>query len=105
VNKLACIATLSLALTAGLAACKDKGEATTPDPTQSPAGDTYKDSKQDKKEWGSWRWQGRGQDCFFKVENQCFSEMAAACKAAGCAEGTCGHDDSAPANVSCSRTD
>jgi hypothetical protein len=53
------------------------------------------------KDWGGWRWKGQRDDCFFKVGNDCFDSLAAACKKAGCKGDACVHDKSAPANVSC----
>jgi hypothetical protein len=55
------------------------------------------------KEWGGWRWKGARDDCFFLYDNRCFAERAAACKAAGCDEAHCTHDDGAPATVSCKK--
>lgn len=50
---------------------------------------------------GKWRWGGSRQDCFFKYDNECYSDLSAACKAAGCAGDACHYDGAAPANVSC----
>lgn len=53
------------------------------------------------KQWGGWRYQGKREDCFFKLERQCFATKAEACKAAGCSGKSCQGDSSAPVNVSC----
>lgn len=53
------------------------------------------------KKWSGWRWKGKRQDCYFKVENECHSSLEGACKAAGCKKSDCVHDEAAPANVSC----
>jgi hypothetical protein len=82
-----------------LAACSGKGESTGPagdddaaEPEVTPA---------EGKDWGGWRWEGKRDDCFFKVGNACFDSLEAACKKAGCKGDACQHDKSAPANVSC----
>ena len=64
----------------------------------------YEDATDDEGS-STWRWQGRRQDCFFLFDNECFSYLDEACNAAGCDEDDCTHDDSAPANVSCTESD
>jgi hypothetical protein len=34
------------------------------------------------KNWSGWRYKGKRQDCFFRVDKQCFDSKAKACKAA-----------------------
>ena len=55
------------------------------------------------KKWGGWRWKGKRNNCFFKVENSCFDSLEGACKAAKCKKSECEHDDGAPATVSCKK--
>ena len=50
---------------------------------------------------GGWRWKGKRQDCFFRYGNRCFDKLQAACRAAGCQESQCSHNDAAPAVVAC----
>jgi len=57
----------------------------------------------DGKGGGGWRWKGKRSDCFFRHHNRCFDKLEAACRAAGCEESRCKHDDAAPAVVSCAR--
>ena len=93
-----CLVTLLLAA-CWLSACgaKEGDESTTPSGSET---EEKVDPKKEKN-WGGWRWKGKRQDCFFLYKNQCFDSRASACKAAGCGEDTCEHDDSAPAHVSC----
>jgi len=55
------------------------------------------------KKWGGWRWKGKRDNCFFIHDNECYAERKAACRAAGCGEKDCEHDDGAPAKVSCKK--
>ncbi len=55
------------------------------------------------KKWGGWRWKGKRNDCFFVYKNECFSKLNKACRKAKCAKDECGHDESAPAKVSCTK--
>jgi hypothetical protein len=59
--------------------------------------------KKDKK-WGTWRYGGERDDCFYVVGRKCFKTEAAACKSAGCgkgAKGKCSVVGGGPATVSC----
>jgi hypothetical protein len=65
-----------------------------------------KDLEADGKAWGGWRYTGSRDECFFVVGRKCFSELAAACKAARCKNGKKGADacktrGGGPATVSC----
>jgi hypothetical protein len=53
------------------------------------------------KAWGGWRYKGSRDECFFVVGRTCFTEEAAACKAAKCKKGRCRVDGGGPAVVSC----
>jgi hypothetical protein len=54
----------------------------------------------DGKSWGGWRYQGRRDDCFFVVERDCFTTLAAACEATECKVG-CTSRGAGPAIVYC----
>lgn len=86
---------LGLAL---LFACTGNGKGESTGPGADEAADV---APPEGKDWGGWRWKGKRDDCFFKVDNACFDSLAAACKKAGCKGDACQHDKSAPANVSC----
>jgi hypothetical protein len=52
------------------------------------------------KEWGSWRWKGKRDLCYFVVDNNCFPDEKSACEAAECESG-CVVNKGAPAKVTC----
>jgi hypothetical protein len=65
-----------------------------------------KDLDDEGKAWGGWRYTGSRDECFFVVGRKCFSELAAACKAARCKNGKKGADacktrGGGPATVIC----
>jgi hypothetical protein len=93
----AAIIILALLLFGTTPGCSGKGESTIP-PDESAE---EEEVSEEGKSWGGWRWKGKRDDCFFVHGNQCFDQLAAACKAAGCGEDSCTHDKAAPANVSC----
>jgi hypothetical protein len=56
----------------------------------------------DAKKWGTWRYSGDRNDCFFVLGRKCFKTEAAACKAAACkAKKKCDVVGGGPATVSC----
>jgi len=60
------------------------------------------DPSSEGRSWGGWRWKGRRENCFFVMDNRCFSTLKGACSAAKCRRRKdCKHDGSAPAKVSC----
>jgi hypothetical protein len=56
----------------------------------------------DAKKWGTWRYSGDRNDCFFVVGRKCFKTEAAACKTVACkAPKKCNSVGGGPATVSC----
>ncbi len=55
------------------------------------------------KAWGGWQYEGSRDECFYKVGRRCFTEEAAACKAAKCGKSKCRVDGGGPALVSCKK--
>ncbi len=54
------------------------------------------------KKWGTWRYSGERDDCFYVVGRRCFKSKANACKAVGCKAGKkCNVVGGGPATVSC----
>ena len=52
------------------------------------------------KSWGGWRYRGDRDDCFFVIERECFTTLAAACEATECKDG-CTSRGAGPAIVYC----
>jgi hypothetical protein len=59
----------------------------------------------DAKKWGTWRYSGDRDECFFVVGRKCFKTEKAACKAAGCEakKKKCDVVGGGPATVSCAK--
>ena len=54
------------------------------------------------KRWGTWRYGGERDECFYVVGRKCFKTQPAACKAAACkAKKKCSVVGGGPATVSC----
>lgn len=96
----AAIALVVLFLEVGGAGCG--GSAPAPSsPQATPRHASADEAPPPGRRWRGWRYQGKRQDCFFRVGRRCFDKLELACSAAGCATGQCQHDDRAPARVSC----
>jgi hypothetical protein len=60
------------------------------------------DNDSSSKNWGSWRYSGDRNDCFFVVRGKCFKAENAACQAAHCkAPKKCDVVGGGPATVGC----
>lgn len=93
-----CLAALAVVMAGG---CKDKGGTTTPATEPDPV-TSQGPLSTDQDQWKSWRWEGEGDNCFYRYNNQCFPTKEAACTAASCGDRKCIDDHGAPAVVSCS---
>lgn len=93
-----CLAALAVVMASG---CKEKGGTTTPPATEPDPVTSKGPLSTDQAEWKSWRWEGEGDNCFYRHQNQCFATKDAACTAASCGDRKCIDDHGAPAVVSC----
>jgi hypothetical protein len=100
---------LATTSTAWVAACGGSSASSESDEPESEAEPETVEPDEDNemaasgKDVSAWRWKGKRKSCFYLHSGRCFSELEAACRAAGCGESRCKHDKSAPSIVSCGK--
>ena len=99
----ACFVSLALVLAVGCGSATVKsGDPTTAKEKQAREAKASGQTDATDKKWGTWRYSGDRNDCFFVVGRKCFKTENAACQAAHCKmPKKCDTVGGGPAAVSC----